>query len=148
MSKNIPSRAFKAQSRKAPCAWCVLRSRILKSRAYIYPQPSNTVIYYLFANPFYLVDFFLFIKTILLHLWSKYACFSFFYQYYSCLPSDKFVTPCLFLRNTEDIYGWVPYHIRPSASCDTAPNHRYLSVLRKNKQGVTNLSLGRHEYYW
>ena len=52
--------------------------------------------------------------------------------YHNCsLPSDKFVIPCLFLRNTENTYGWVPYHIQPMASCDTAPIHRYLSVLRK-----------------
>ena len=25
-----------------------------------------------------------------------------------------------------DIYGGVPYHMRPEAECDTAPHHRYL----------------------
>ena len=59
-------------------------------------------------------------------------CYSLF-----CLLSeglhDKFVILCLFLCNTDDICGWVLYHIRPrpTASCDTAPNHRYLSVLHE-----------------
>ena len=26
----------------------------------------------------------------------------------------------------KDIYGGVPYHMRPEAECDTAPHHRYL----------------------
>ena len=39
------------------------------------------------------------------------------------------LSPCLFLRNTENTYGWVPYHIQATASRDTAPIHRYLSVL-------------------
>ena len=54
---------------------------------------------------------------------------------HSCLPSDKFVIPCLFLCNTENTYGWVPYHIWPTASCDTAPFQRYLSVLREQTGG-------------
>ena len=57
--------------------------------------------------------------------------FSYFYHYHSGLPSDKSVIPCLFLRNTENTYGWVPYHIQPMATCDTEPIHRYLSVLRE-----------------
>ena len=26
----------------------------------------------------------------------------------------------------KDIYGGVPYHMRPEAECDIAPHHRYL----------------------
>ena len=63
------------------------------------------------------------------------------------------------IRNTEDIYGWVPHVIQH-------PSNRYLSILREqtgdnniygwvlyhiwiksvlltNKQGITTLSLGR-----
>ena len=62
--------------------------------------------------------------------------FFIFYHDQSCLPSDKFVIPCLFSRNAENTYGWVSYHIRPSAPCDRALIHTYL--LRENKQGITN----------
>ena len=62
---------------------------------------------------------------------NKIVLFFVFCHNCSCLPSDKFVIPCLFLRNTENTFGWVPYHIQPTASCDTALIHRYLSVLRE-----------------
>ena len=48
----------------------------------------------------------------------------------------NFFIPCLSLRNTENTYGWVLYHIQPMASCDTASIHRFLSVLRE--QAVDN----------
>ena len=53
----------------------------------------------------------------------------------STVTSDKFVIHCLFLRNTENTYGWVPYPIRPTASCDTVPIHRYLSILPEQMSG-------------
>ncbi len=60
---------------------------------------------------------------------NKIWLFSLFISFYSCLPSDKFIILCLFLRNTDDIYGWVLYHMRPNSECDTAANRMYLSVL-------------------
>lgn len=41
----------------------------------------------------------------------------------------------------------VSHHMRLKPECDTAPNHTISSVLCKNKQGVTNSSLGRQECY-
>ena len=47
----------------------------------------------------------------------------------------------VFIRNTENTYGWVPYHIHPTASCDKAPIHMYLSVLREKNRGSLIISL-------
>ena len=41
------------------------------------------------------------------------------------------LSPVCSYTNTENTYGWVPYHIQSTASCDTAPIHRYLSILRE-----------------
>ena len=76
---------------------------------------------------------------------NKMGLFVFFYYYCSCVPSDKFVIPCLFLRNTENAYGWVQYHIWPLASCDTATIHRYLSVLGEQTGDNSSLEIRSQE---
>ena len=48
---------------------------------------------------------------------------------------DKIVAPFLFLRNTKNIYGLVLYSIQPSASWNTAPDRKYLSVFREQAGG-------------
>ena len=50
-----------------------------------------------------------------------------FYHNCSCLPSDKFVVPCLFSM----------------ASCDTAPIHSIFPYC-VNKQGITNIIFSLH----
>ena len=73
---------------------------------------------------------------------NRYIFCSFLNHYHSCLPSNKFVIPCLFLCNTKNTYGWVPYHIRPMASCDTASVHRYLSILPKIPMDGCHITFG------
>ena len=35
----------------------------------------------------------------------------------------------------KDIYGWVLYHMRLKAECDTAPNHRYRPYCIRTNRG-------------
>ena len=42
------------------------------------------------------------------------------------LPHDIISYPMFVHVIRKDIYGGVPYHMRPEAECDTAPHHRYL----------------------
>ena len=65
---------------------------------------------------------------------NKIGLFLVFYHNCSWLPSDKFVIPCLFLRNTENTYGWVPYHIQPPIQHPSIGIFPYCV----NKQGITN----------
>ena len=42
------------------------------------------------------------------------------------LKHDSISYPLFVHVIRKDIYGGVPYHMRPEAECDTAPHHRYL----------------------
>ena len=44
----------------------------------------------------------------------------------SILSTDTISYPLFVHVIRKDIYGGVPYHMRPEAECDTAPHHRYL----------------------
>ena len=49
--------------------------------------------------------------------------------------------PLLVHEIRENIYGLVPYSMRPKAEWNMAPDRRYFPVFCKNKQWVTILSL-------
>ena len=50
----------------------------------------------------------------------------YYYLFYTLLYINNISYPLFVHVIRKDIYGGVPYHMRPEAECDTAPHHRYL----------------------
>ena len=58
--------------------------------------------------------------------WVKFEDLNRLCQQYVQTAADTISYPLFVHVIRKDIYGGVPYHMRPEAECDTAPHHRYL----------------------
>ena len=97
-SKNNIKPAFEATTRVTRCARYTWRTREPAANA------ENLKYGYILPVWFPVLPVWFSVLRVcfLITFWTKCVCFRVIW-WNSCLPSDKFVTPCLFLRNKDDI---------------------------------------------